>query len=220
MTLPLQPATEHVPVHLVVIHDENEPDERLGSGGGRFVQRTNGSRRAGAEVRPGSQTSFPDFGGQRPQKFSVVQKTEQCFGGLMDLLQIGDETGVPFSIGFLLAQLAVADNEVKQRATLALQRIQIQFARLDARGRDTVVDEHEELAASGVHFLQIRNVRVQTQVFRLLLQHFAVANDLVQRRAQVVANIGKSGVVAGIGLFSARLRTGRGCSRGDSFSCF
>ena len=138
----------------------------------------------------------------------------------MYLLQIGDETGVPFSIGILLAQLAVADNEVEQRATLALQRIQVQFARLDARGRDIVIDEHEELAARGVHFLQIRNVRVQTQVLRLLLQHFAVADDLVQWRAQVVANVGKSGVVAGIGLFSARPRTGRGCSRGDSFSCF
>src|SRR6266545_1802573 len=184
-----------------------------------FVQRTNGSHDAG-EVRRGAEVGFSGSGNQRLQKLNTVQKIEHRFGRILDLLQIGHERGVLFAVGILLAQLAIADDEIQEGAAVALQRFQLQLARFDARLRKVVVNQHEELAAGGVNFLQVRDIRVQPEILRLLLQHLAVANDLVQRRAQTVANVGKSGVVTGIGLLRARSGTTRGSAGRDVFSYF
>ena len=75
---------------------------------------------------------------------------------------------------------------------------------------DIIVDEGQELVAGGVDFLQVGDVGVQAQVFSFLLQHFAVADDLVERRAEVVTDAGKDSVVAGFRVPGA----GFGASRG------
>ena len=75
-----------------------------------------------------------------------------------------------FLVRVLPAQFTVANDEVQEGAAVPPQGFQIQFAGLDPRGGDIVIDERQELAACGVHFLQIRRVSVQPQIFRLLLQ--------------------------------------------------
>ncbi len=103
MPLPLQPAPEHVAVHFVVVHDEDEADHRLRFRDGRFVQRPNGGHDAFAQARFGQQVRLPRAGGQRLQKLRVVEESEQRLCGLTDFLKVGNEAGMVFLIRILLA---------------------------------------------------------------------------------------------------------------------
>ena len=125
-----------------------------------------------------------------------------------------------FRGGVLLAEFAVSDNEVKQGAAVPLEHFQLEFAGFDPGVGNAVVNQREQLAAGRVDFLEIGDIGVKPKVFGLLLQHFAVANYLVERRAQVVANVGDGGVVAGIGFPEPRFGPGRGSPRRGEFSCF
>ena len=89
---------------------------------------------------------------------------------------------------------------------LEVERLQKQFhfARLDFGDVEDVVDEREQMLARAVDFFQVGDgVRVAA-VCRLFLEHFAVADDGVERRAQLVAHVREElalGVGGGLRLF-------------------
>ena len=60
------------------------------------------------------------------------------------------------------------------------------------------------MLARAVDLLQVGNGLLVPGVLGLLLQHLAVTDDLIEGRAQIVANVGKGGIVTCIGQPNAR----------------
>ena len=75
------------------------------------------------------------------------------------------------------------------------------LARFDLGEVEDVVDEAQQVLARGVYFLQVGNEGLLAGVFELFLQHFAVADDGVERRAQLMAHVGKELALRAIRFF-------------------
>ena len=75
---------------------------------------------------------------------------------------------------------------------------------LDLREIEHVVDQREQVLARGLDLRQVANERLESDLLlRLLLQHLAVADDRVERCAQLVAHVGKElalGAIRALGL--------------------
>ena len=97
----------------------------------------------------------------------------------------------------------VATSWIMLRDVERLQE-EVHLAGLDLRQVEDVVDERQQVLARGVDLLEVGGEVLLAQVFGLFLQHLAVADDGVQRRAQLVAHVGQElalGAVGGFRLF-------------------
>ena len=79
---------------------------------------------------------------------------------------------------------------------------QLEFSGLDLRHVEDAVDQFEQVIAGFVHQVRIFDITWATQgAEHLLHHHFREADDGVERRAQLVAHIGKEAALGPIGLF-------------------
>src|SRR5262249_54971258 len=101
-----------------------------------------------------------------------------------------------------------------------LKRLHVQLAGPDACRRNTVIDQCEQLRAGGVKLLKVGYVSIQSEIFRFLLQHLTVTNDLVKWCAEIVSDVGKRGILTGIRFLAAQFGAARGCPRSKIPSCF
>ena len=60
---------------------------------------------------------------------------------------------------------------------------EVHLAGFDLRQVENVVDQRQQMLAGGLNFLQVGNEVLLAQVFSLLVEHFAVADDGIQRGA-------------------------------------
>ena len=75
--------------------------------------------------------------------------------------------------------------------------VELHLAGLDLREVEDVVDQPEQVLAGGVDLLQVGDEVVCAEILGLFLEHLAVADDGVQRRAQLVGHVGQElGLVA------------------------
>ena len=82
----------------------------------------------------------------------------------------------------------------------------VHFAGLDLRDVEHVVDQAEQMLARAVDLLQVGDKMRLAQVLRVLLQHFAVTDDGVEGRAQLVAHVGEKGALGPIGFLGGGSR--------------
>ena len=79
----------------------------------------------------------------------------------------------------------------EQRHDLDVFEIDVHPAGLDLRQIENVVDQAEQMAAGAFDLLEVGNETFLAEIGRLFLQDLAVADDGVERRAQLVAHIGE-----------------------------
>ena len=79
----------------------------------------------------------------------------------------------------------------EQRNDLDIFEKNIHTARLDLRQIEDIVDQTEEVATRPLDLPQVGNEVVLSEMGHVLLKDFAVADDSVKRRAQLVAHIGE-----------------------------
>src|SRR6185369_12273542 len=101
--------------------------------------------------------------------------------------------------------------------------VQRHLAGLDLREVEDVVDQAEQMPAGGLDLLQVGDRVLLPHLLRGLLEHLAVADDRVQRRAQLMAHVGEElalravrvlgGLFCALELFAAQAQLGLRGSR-------
>ncbi len=66
--------------------------------------------------------------------------------------------------------------------------VELHLARLDLGEIENVVDERQEMASRAHYLIQIRNESSLPKIAGILDEHFAITDDRIQRRAQLVAH--------------------------------
>ena len=85
----------------------------------------------------------------------------------------------------------------------------IHLASLDLRQVEDVVDQSQQVPAGAFDLLQVFDRRLVVLVGGVLLQNFAVADDRVERRAQLVRHVGEEARFGLVGDFGGIARGGK-----------
>ena len=96
-----------------------------------------------------------------------------------------------------------------QPGEIDLLEIDVHAAGFDLRKIENAVDQSQQVLAGPLDLLQIADGRIVAAIGRVLDQNFAVADDGVERRAQLVAHIGEESGLrprGGLGLGARLLR--------------
>ena len=83
-------------------------------------------------------------------------------------------------------QLAATDDLIQGRAYFVIQPAGIAAKGRPFVGIEEVVDDVEQMPARGMNSLQVGNEIAQVTVVRVLDEHFAIADDVIERRAQLM----------------------------------
>ena len=83
------------------------------------------------------------------------------------------------------------DDLLDQRRHREPLEVDVHLARLDLREVEDGVDQLEQVLARGVDLAEVGDEAGLPEVLRLLLQHLGVADDGVERRAQLVGHAGE-----------------------------
>ena len=110
---------------------------------------------------------------------------------LVDALEVADHVGLAGLDGFFLAQFAVPDDGVERGEHFLPHAEQVDLAGFNLPGREGVVEERQQLSARGVNLLDVAQQPFRADILDRLQQHLAVADDLVERGAQGVAELGQ-----------------------------
>ncbi len=94
----------------------------------------------------------------------------------------------------------------RELAEIDLLDMQVHAAGLDLGQIENVVDQPEQMLAGGLDLDEVRLARLVAAILRVLAQNFAVADDGVERRAQLVAHIGEEGRLGAGGRFGLMAR--------------
>ena len=196
-------AREHVAIGVVVIHHEQMAAEL-----GRRV-RAERPRRGEPESRwqqvrrpgPGLQRS----GGRRDE--ILFHQRQPGPRGAGDLLEVRQQLRAAEGLGFFFEQLTVADDVVDRRAQFVAKLVEIVPLGLENLLVEILGDQRQQLPSAGVNLPQIGLERRRRVL--ILLQHLAVAQDVIDGGAQVMAQPGKVQPRAARGRARRGLRTGR-----------
>lgn len=105
----------------------------------------------------------------------------------MNLLQLGDELRLADVSSLLLQEFAVADDVVYWRSQVVVEALQIPRA-LSCHGLIKILaDQVQQLPAPRLDPLEIPPECIRN--FAFLQKHFAVAQNVVNRRAQGMTNL-------------------------------
>ena len=135
----------------------------------------------------------------------MLGEVEEVAGGMENLLEILRTGALVFRPGLGEAGFGVADHAAQRDPQIVAERHEVHLARFDLPRGKGVVDQGEKLAAAAVDALQVGDKRVPAGLLGRLQQQFTVADDLVQRRAQRMAQLREPLVVARL----ERLKEGR-----------
>ena len=132
----------------------------------------------------------------------VAQQVEEDLTGLGD---VGDHRAQAGEIRDL-QPVAVARDQRMDRGHGARDHLRhvealaedLHLAGLDLRDVEDVVDQAQQVAPGGEDLLEVGDEALLAQVVGLLLEHLAVADDGVERRAQLVAHVGQEGALGAV----------------------
>jgi hypothetical protein len=94
-------------------------------------------------------------------------------------------------------QLAIADDVVHRGAQFVAKLVQVGLGSGKGLFVEVLVDERQQAIAAGADFLQVAQKILGRLAGRVLNQNFAEANNVIDRRAQVVADFCKGPLARG-----------------------
>ena len=126
---------------------------------------------------------------------AIAQNVEQA---LLELGPISADAAEVFSQTELKRIAVLLGERNDERANLFEQRDELDIlekdihpAGFDLRQIENVVDQAEQVPAGTLDLLQVGNERFLSEIGDVFLENFAVADDGIERRAQLVAHIGE-----------------------------
>ena len=111
----------------------------------------------------------------------------------------GQRTSSRFAF-FAASGWITAAMSLDQAGHVEALEVQLHLAGLDLGEVEDVVDELEQMLAGRVDLLEIVRELLGAEVGRILLEHLAVADDGVERRAQLVGHVGQELGLVAVGL--------------------
>ncbi len=200
--LALQPALQHVPVHLVVVDDEDAAPRRRpvlvlveGAQGGDGLL----DHRRDLGVPGGHRLRRAGAGGEL---HDVVDEGQELLPRAVDAPEVLRRGLLAGGRRVLEEHLAVAEDgvdggaEVVADARARLVELRLRGLRAQPGGVEDLVDELEQRLAGGVDLPEV--VR-PPRLARVLEQHLAVAEDGVDGGAQLVPDVGEEGAPGALG---------------------
>lgn len=116
--------------------------------------------------------------------FKQVEK-EQCGGANFGEIRMNECSGA-FG-GLFLEDFTIADDMIEGSARFVLDAAQVRFCGHDLGWIEVIIDQGQNLFSGVENLLQIVVKTGPTRGWGFVLQHFAVAEDMVDRGAKVVA---------------------------------
>lgn len=116
--------------------------------------------------------------------FKQVEK-EECGGADFGEIRMNESSGAFGSL--FLEDFTVADDMIEGSARLVLDAAQVWFGGHDLGRIEMIIDQGQNLFSGVEDLLQIVVEIGPTRGWGFVLQHFAVAQDMVNRGAKVVA---------------------------------
>src|SRR4029450_13104339 len=116
----------------------------------------------------------------------------------------------PYRLGAVdLQRVAVARDERRERARYVaddlrdVERLEVQRhpARFDLRQVEDVADQGEQIFPRVADLFQVGQIAIVPMVLRIFREHLTVADDRVERRAQLVADVGEEAALRTVRLF-------------------
>ena len=153
-----------------------------------------------------------DLQGNRSLVRKFARVAEQVEQALTDLGCVGSHRAKVF-LTFHLERVAVllhqgldgADHLLNHGRHINRLQEKIHLASLNFRNIEHIVDEPEQVLAGAVNFLQVGDKTLLAQLARVLLEHFAVTDDRVERCAQFVTHVGQERAFGAVGIFGCGL---------------
>jgi len=111
---------------------------------------------------------------------------EQSARGRANLFEICSERLRLIRAGLILQHLGIADDLIEWRADFMIDPGRVGSVGPGLVGIEEIVDDAEQIASGSVNVFEVRHRGLAPRILRLLDQHLAVADDVIQRRAQLV----------------------------------